>query len=74
MYCYYCDIETDDRYCPACERDAEGLTWKDRQKKRPRHETIGAVRAYKSKKRKTSPLPFADAVVPGSVRVSGIQG
>jgi len=69
MHCYYCDVDTDDRYCSHCERDSEGFTWQERQKKRPRHEIAGITHSVKTRKRKGPPLPFADAVVPGSVRM-----
>lgn len=70
-HCYYCDADIDDRYCPYCERDIEGYTRKDRMKKRPRREIYGITRPVRNKKRKGPPVPFADAVVPGSIRISG---
>lgn len=70
-HCYFCDVDIDDKYCPHCERDIEGLTWKDRQKKRPRREIVGLTHSVKNRKPKVRPLPFAGALVSGSVRVSG---
>ena len=71
MKCYYCNIELENGKCPICERDAEGFTDKERQRKRPWREIAGLPRNFRSIERHPGrPSPFEGAVVPGSVRVS----
>lgn len=67
--CPHCGYLFNGEYCEGCGKDFEGYTEEQRMRRRPRSEIYGAAFVPRPRPVKSN-RPFADAVVPGSVRIS----